>query len=57
MPLRESTNVLENGPKKKRARKQVENQKGMPKNTPFCHCEKNHAAKAVLPTFPVMIGP
>ena len=71
--LRESANVLENGPKKKRARTQAEksdrNAKKYPVLSPckescskrcitmFCHRVKNHAAKGVLPSFPVMIEP
>ena len=33
------------------------NQKGIPKNTLFYHRVKDHAAKGVLPTIPVMIEP
>ena len=57
LPLRKSTNVLENGPKKNVQGHKSKNQKGMPKNTLFCHRVKNHAAKGVLLTFPVMIEP
>ena len=57
LPLRESTNLLENGPKKKMQGYKTKNQEGMPKNTLLCHRVKNHAAKDVLPTFSVMIGP
>ena len=57
LPLRESTNVLENGPKKKHARTQVQKSERNAKNTLFYNRVKNHAAKGVLPTFPVMIEP
>ena len=57
LPLRESTNVLENGPKKKHARTQVQKSERNAKNTLFYNRVKNHAAKGVLPTFQVMIEP
>ena len=41
LPLRESATVLENGPKKKRARTQVaKSERNAKKNTLFCHCIK-----------------
>ena len=43
--------------RKKEQRHKSKNQKGMQKNTHFCHRVKNHAEKGVLPTFPVMIEP
>ena len=55
--LCESTNVLENGPKKKLAKHKSRNQKGMAKSTLFCHHVKNHTANGVLATFSVMTGP
>ena len=57
LPLRKSTDVLENGPNKKRARTQVKKSERNAKNTLFCHHGKNHVAKVILPTFPVMIEP
>ena len=57
MPLRESTDVLENGLKKKRAKTQVEKPERNAKNTLFCQGVKSHTARGVLPTFPVIIEP
>ena len=42
LPLRESTNILENSPKKKRARTQVKKSETNAKNTLFCNRVKNH---------------
>ena len=57
LPLHESTNVLENGLKKKLARTQVEKSESNAKKYPVLNCVKNNATKRVLPTFPVMIDP
>ena len=53
--LRQPTNILENGPKKKCARTQVKKSERNTKNTLFCYRVKNNAVKDVLPSFPVMI--
>ena len=51
LSLRESTSVIENGPKKKRARTLVEKSERNAKNTLFCNRVKNHAAKRRITNF------
>ena len=57
LPLRESTLYYKTVRRKNVQGHKSKNQKEIPKTTLFCHRVKNHTAKCVLPTFPVMIEP